>query len=153
MVLSFEEPAGYDPDTDEEIPLGDMLAASDDDPAGAAARMMDWEDFLDTHNPPLRGVRVRSRTGQARQGYGRQVRVQQFVGARLEGKPGRGSAGALWRGRHRGLHAGALVARQHHGGPRKGSVPGRSAKGLRAMSAHRNGVRVRAVTHGRKMPA
>jgi len=80
MVLSFEEPAGYDPDTDEEIPLGDMLAASDDDPAGAAARMMDWEDFLDTHNPPLRGVRVRSRTGQTRQGYGRQIRVQRLVG-------------------------------------------------------------------------
>ena len=38
MVLSFEEPAGYDPETDEEIPLGDMLAGSDDDPAGAAAR-------------------------------------------------------------------------------------------------------------------
>jgi len=51
MVLSFEEPAGYDPETDEEIPLGDMLAGSDDDPAGAAARVMDWEDFLDTHNP------------------------------------------------------------------------------------------------------
>jgi hypothetical protein len=51
MVLSFEEPAGYDAETDEEIPLGDMLAGSDDDPAGAAARMMDWEDFLDTHNP------------------------------------------------------------------------------------------------------
>ena len=51
MVLSFEEPAGYDPETDEEIPLGDMLAGSDDDPAGAAARAMDWEDFLDTHNP------------------------------------------------------------------------------------------------------
>ena len=50
-VLSFEEPAGYDPETDEEIPLGDMLAGSDDDPAGAAARVMDWEDFLDTHNP------------------------------------------------------------------------------------------------------
>ena len=51
MVLSFEEPAGYDPETDEEIPLGDMLAGSEDDPAGAAARVMDWEDFLDTHNP------------------------------------------------------------------------------------------------------
>ncbi|MEI6337285.1 MAG: hypothetical protein WCQ57_01720 [Verrucomicrobiota bacterium] len=51
MVLSFEDPAGYDPETDEEIPLGDMLAGSEDDPAGAAARVMDWEDFLDTHNP------------------------------------------------------------------------------------------------------
>jgi len=51
VVLSFEEPAGYDPDTDEEIPLGDMLAGSEDDPAGAAGRAMDWEDFLDSHNP------------------------------------------------------------------------------------------------------
>jgi len=50
-VLSFEEPAGYDPETDEEIPLGDMLAGSEDDPARAAGRVMDWEDFLDTHNP------------------------------------------------------------------------------------------------------
>ena len=50
-VLSFEEPAGYDPDTDEEIPLGDLLSSQQDDPAGAAARMMDWESFMDTHNP------------------------------------------------------------------------------------------------------
>jgi len=51
MVLSFEEPAGYDPDTDEEIPLGDMLAGTADDPAMAASRFVDWEEFLDTHNP------------------------------------------------------------------------------------------------------
>jgi hypothetical protein len=51
MVLSFEEPAGYDPDTDEEIPLGDMLAGNGDDPAMTASRFVDWEEFLDTHNP------------------------------------------------------------------------------------------------------
>ena len=51
MVLSLEEPAGYDPDTDEEIPLGDMLAGNADDPAMAASRFVDWEDFLATHNP------------------------------------------------------------------------------------------------------
>ena len=50
-VLSFEEPAGYDPETDEEIPLGDMLAGNTDDPAMAASRMLDWEGFLGTHNP------------------------------------------------------------------------------------------------------
>ena len=49
-VLSFEEPAGYDPETDEEIPLGDMLSGSEDDPAMAASRAVDWEDFLGTHN-------------------------------------------------------------------------------------------------------
>ena len=50
-VLSFEEPAGYDPDTDEEIPLGDMLAGNADDPAMAASRFVDWEDFLGKYNP------------------------------------------------------------------------------------------------------
>jgi hypothetical protein len=51
MVLSFEDPAGYDPETDEEIPLGDMLAGSEDDPSIAASRFVDWEEFLGTHNP------------------------------------------------------------------------------------------------------
>jgi len=50
-VMSFEEPAGFDPETGEEIPLGDMLAGSEDDPAGAAARAVDWREFLDGHNP------------------------------------------------------------------------------------------------------
>ena len=50
-VLSVEEPAGYDPETDEDIPLGDMLAGNADDPAMAASRAVDWEDFLGTHNP------------------------------------------------------------------------------------------------------
>jgi len=50
-VQSFEDPAGFDPETGEEIPLGDMLAGNSDDPAQSAGRMMDWEQFLDTHNP------------------------------------------------------------------------------------------------------
>jgi len=50
-VLSFEEPAGYDPETDEEIPLGDMLAGNADDPSMAASRFVDWEEFLGSHNP------------------------------------------------------------------------------------------------------
>jgi len=50
-VLSFEDPAGFDPETGEEIPLGDMLAGSGDDPAMCASRAMDWEEFLSTHNP------------------------------------------------------------------------------------------------------
>ena len=50
MVLSFEEPAGMDPETGEEIPLGDMLAGNRDDPSMSASRNMDWEDFLDTHD-------------------------------------------------------------------------------------------------------
>ena len=50
-VQSFEDPAGFDPDTDEEIPLGDLLSCQQDDPAMAAGRYVDWEEFLGTHNP------------------------------------------------------------------------------------------------------
>ena len=49
-VLSFEDPAGYDPETNEEIPLGDMLAGNADDPAMAAGRFVDWGQFLSTHD-------------------------------------------------------------------------------------------------------
>ena len=50
-VQSFEEPAGFDPETNEEIPLGDLLSSEQDDPSMTATRTIDWEDFLDTHNP------------------------------------------------------------------------------------------------------
>lgn len=53
-VLSFEEPAGLDPETGDEIPLGEMLAGGAEDPAGAAARSLDWEEFLTKHNPRYR---------------------------------------------------------------------------------------------------
>lgn len=49
-VMSIEEAAGID-ENGEEIPLGEMLAGNADDPSMCAARMMDWESFLDTHNP------------------------------------------------------------------------------------------------------
>lgn len=49
-VLSFEEAAGHDPDTGEEIPLGEMLAGEADDPSMTGARNLDWEEFLDTHD-------------------------------------------------------------------------------------------------------
>ena len=49
-VMSVEEAAGID-ENGEEIPLGDMLAGNSDDPSTCAARLMDWEQFLDTHNP------------------------------------------------------------------------------------------------------
>jgi hypothetical protein len=45
-VMSFEEPAGFDPETGEEIPLGDMLAGNEDDPAGAAARAVEKNIML-----------------------------------------------------------------------------------------------------------
>jgi len=49
-VLSFEEPAGTDPETGEEIPLGEMLAGNSDDPSMSASRNLDWELFLATHD-------------------------------------------------------------------------------------------------------
>jgi len=49
-VISFEEPAGIDPETGEEIPLGDMLAGNADDPSMSASRNVDWEEFLAKHD-------------------------------------------------------------------------------------------------------
>ena len=49
-VMSVEEAAGID-ENGEEIPLGDLLCSEQDDPAQSAGSMMDWEQFLDTHNP------------------------------------------------------------------------------------------------------
>jgi len=56
MVLSFEEPAGIDPETGEEVPLGEMLAGNADDPSMSASRNVDWEEFLDTHDHRYRGI-------------------------------------------------------------------------------------------------
>lgn len=50
-VLSFEEEVGYDPELDEAVHLGDMLTCSKDDPAIAAGRNLDWEEFVETHDP------------------------------------------------------------------------------------------------------
>jgi len=50
-VLSFEEPAGIDNETGEEIPLGEMLSAGGDDPSIHASRLLDWSEFLASHNP------------------------------------------------------------------------------------------------------
>lgn len=49
-VLSLEEEVGYDPETDEAIVLGDLLASEREDPAQAAARDIDWDVFLATHD-------------------------------------------------------------------------------------------------------
>jgi len=55
-VLSFEEPAGIDSETGEEIPLGDLLAGHGDDPSMTATRTVDWEDFLNTHDRRYAGL-------------------------------------------------------------------------------------------------
>ena len=56
MVLSFEEPAGIDPETGEEISLGEMLTGNSDDPSMSASRNVDWEQFLDTHDDRYAGI-------------------------------------------------------------------------------------------------
>ena len=70
MVLSFEEPAGIDPETGEEIPLGEMLAGNGDDPSMSASRNVDWEDFLDTHDDRYARTRLRSGSGKNATGIG-----------------------------------------------------------------------------------
>ena len=49
-VLSMEEEVGYDPEIDEAITLGDLLASHLEDPATAAARNVDWDEFLGSHD-------------------------------------------------------------------------------------------------------
>ena len=49
-VLSMEEEVGYDPELDEAITLGDHLAGNREDPSIAAARNIDWELFIETHD-------------------------------------------------------------------------------------------------------
>jgi len=49
-VLSFEEEVGYDPELDAPITLGELLASEHEDPAVEAARNVDWELFLATHD-------------------------------------------------------------------------------------------------------
>lgn len=49
-VLSMEEDVGYDPELDEAVTLGDVLAGNREDPAIAAARNIDWAVFIETHD-------------------------------------------------------------------------------------------------------
>ena len=49
-VLSFGEEVGYDPELDEPITLGELLASEHEDPAMEAARNLDWELFVATHD-------------------------------------------------------------------------------------------------------
>ena len=49
-VLSFEQEVGYDPELDAPITLGELLASEHEDPAMEAARNVDWELFIATHD-------------------------------------------------------------------------------------------------------
>jgi hypothetical protein len=53
-VRSLSEPVAIDPETGDEIPPGDLLACDGDDPAHCASRSLDWEVFLDRHDPRYR---------------------------------------------------------------------------------------------------
>ena len=49
-ALSLEEPVGLCSETGETVALGDLLAGTHEDPASAAARNIDWAEFLDGHD-------------------------------------------------------------------------------------------------------
>ena len=49
-ALSLEEPVGLNQETGETVALGDLLAGTHEDPASAAARNIDWAEFLDGHD-------------------------------------------------------------------------------------------------------
>jgi hypothetical protein len=49
-LLSMEDEVGYDPEIDEAVTLGDVLASQREDPSMAAARNIDWELFIETHD-------------------------------------------------------------------------------------------------------
>jgi len=95
LVLLFprsEEKIHPDPETGEEIPQGDMLSGNDDDPARCAGRIMDWEGFLDTHNPRYEAMVCDMAQGHTRQRNSGKVWAQQLLGARAERKARCGSA-------------------------------------------------------------
>jgi len=49
-VLSLETEVGYDPELDEPVRLEEMLTCSTDDPSMTAARNLDWDAFLGSHD-------------------------------------------------------------------------------------------------------
>ena len=50
LALSLEEAVGLCSETGETVALGDLLAGAHEDPASAAARNIDWAEFLDGHD-------------------------------------------------------------------------------------------------------
>ncbi len=51
MVLSLETEVGFDEELGEPVRLEEMLTCSRDDPSMEAGRNLDWESFLDDHDP------------------------------------------------------------------------------------------------------
>lgn len=81
-VLSTETEVGFDPETMEAIRLGEFLACNQDDPSTRAARNLDWDEFIDSHDyrygvllkDMAEGKDVLARSKEWRQKYS-QVRV------------------------------------------------------------------------------
>ena len=108
-VLSFEEEVGYDPELDEPITLGELLASDHEEPAMVAARSIDRQLFLAIHNYRdglhhqgyRGGPRPEGHGGSARRMVSRHVSAQQSDGG--------GSARILGRGGDCRIHAGRGV--------------------------------------------
>ena len=49
-VLNMETEIGWDPETCEPIRLGEFLSCSQDDPSTCAARNIDWDAFIESHD-------------------------------------------------------------------------------------------------------
>ena len=86
MVLSFEEPAGIDPETMEEIPLGDLLCSDQDDPSMKASRAVDWEQFLETHDSRYAGLVVDLASGKNALQSSRENSISYFTVRQLKQK-------------------------------------------------------------------
>ena len=69
-VLSFEEEVGYDPELDEPITLGQLLASEHEDPSMEAARNLDWELFLAPRTTTGTGWSSRAWPKAGPEGYG-----------------------------------------------------------------------------------
>ena len=87
-ILSFEEATGTDPETGEEIPLGEMLAGHHEDPALAGARNVDWDQFLSTHDSRyakmLRDIGEGRRINETGMGYDARRQLKKKLAADLQ---------------------------------------------------------------------
>ena len=71
-ALSLEDPVGSCPETGEAVTLEDLLAGAHEDPASAAARNLDWAEFLDGHDGRYAAMVRCAATGQPMNSLGGQ---------------------------------------------------------------------------------
>jgi hypothetical protein len=88
-VMSVEEEIGWDEEIGEPITLGEMLGSHHEDPAMAAARDLDWEEFLDSRDYRYGMIVAGLAEGKAlkdtvkRLGYSRLYQLKQRLAAEL----------------------------------------------------------------------